>query len=90
MIYDFFHRAFAAFLAIADRFRADIACALTIPPRKPPALPLMFSGCLFASLTVSSACPVAISTMAFASWFGSRGRFAINSLSHASDRAQDE
>src|SRR5262249_48921851 len=42
-------------------------------------------GLRFNSLTRSCASPVAISTIILASWFGSRGRFAMSQVCHNAD-----
>jgi hypothetical protein len=76
----FCQRAFAALRAISMRSVSERVCALARPPFSPPALRL--DGCRFDSLTVSSASPMAISNTCFASWTGSRGRFAMNRVSH--------
>lgn len=75
------HRDVAAFLAIAFRLAAESFTALDFPPFSPPARPLR-SVRFFRLLTVSSVLPVAISTMSLASWFGSRGRFAMPEVCH--------
>ena len=48
--------------------------ARPLPPFNPPGRPRLVGFRFFAE-TVSSASPVAISTIILASWFGSRGRF---------------
>jgi hypothetical protein len=44
--YYFFHRAFAAFLAIVFRFLADSFAALALPPFKPPRRPRVIAAVL--------------------------------------------
>src|SRR5207248_3662485 len=55
--------------------------ARALPPTIPPLR--LGDGCRFDSLTVSSESPVAISTISFASWFGSRGLLATKGVCHA-------
>ena len=62
-----FQRRAAAFLAISRRRCGDSFSALASPPFNPPGRPR--AGAL------SSASPVAMSTIALASWFMSAGRF---------------
>lgn len=63
--------------------------ALAIAPRCPArARPILCAGDRFLTLSVSSASPVAMSTISLANWFGSRGRFGMSSLSgHALSNA---
>ena len=68
------YRVLAAFRAISDRRSGDSLSARAFPPFRPPSLP---SAEVVGSLSVSSASstsPVAISTISFPSWIGSRGR----------------
>src|SRR5437016_12050262 len=74
------HLALAAFAAIFRRCSGVKAFALAFPPFSPPARRL--DGCLFDSLTVSSASPMAISNTCLASWTGSRGRLATKRVCH--------
>ncbi len=50
--------------------------ALALPPLSPPLRPRTEAALFFGDI-VSSASPVAISTISFASWFGSRGRLPM-------------
>jgi len=71
------HLALAAFLAISDRLLADNAFALAGPPLAPPFLPNATAAAFLPSGVnrVSWVSLVAISTMDFAFWFISVGRF---------------
>ena len=64
---------------MADLCSGGMACERALPPMRPPRRPrLTAAGSLPCSSGVgsrSSTSPVAMSTMAFASWLASRGRF---------------
>jgi hypothetical protein len=68
------HRFDAAAVAICLRFSGVSILALAGPPRLPPSLPLVSAAMSLPSSSRSSTCPVAISTISFPSWIGSRGR----------------
>ena len=76
---DLFHRAAAAFLAIALRLVADSFAARALPPLAPPSRPSATAAGFFPSSgsTSGGASPTLMSTMGFASWFMSRGRFGL-------------
>ena len=72
------HLVFAAFLAIAFRLLADNFSALALPPFNPPNLPnSTAAGFLPLYLSGSLVSPTDKSTMNFANWFVSRGRFGV-------------
>jgi hypothetical protein len=79
-----FHLARAASLAIVCRRSLLKRLALDLPPFNPPLHRL--EGCRFESLMLSRVSPVAISTINLASWFGSRGRFAMRQVCHNRER----
>lgn len=73
--YCFVHRARAARRALSLRCSGVILAARAFPPFKPPLRPNSTAAAfLVSSGGVSSAPPVARSTISFPSWFGSRGR----------------
>jgi len=77
------HRAVAARLAIAVRCSGVSLAARALPPFKPPRRPSDTAAGSFPVSSgrgsgLSSTPPVAMSTMSFASWFGSRGRFFLD------------
>lgn len=65
---------------MSSRFCGVKLPALALPPFSPPLR--LLEGLRFDSLAVSSASPVAISTINLANWFGSRGRFAMSQVCH--------
>ena len=74
------HRFSAAFFAIAFRFAGDNAAALAGPPLAPPNFPSATAAGFFTASGSGGASPVAMSTINFASWFTSRGRFGFDML----------
>ncbi len=76
------HRLLAAFLAISFLFDADNFSALALPPFNPPNLPnSTAAGFLPLYLSGSLISPVDRSTINFANWFVSRGRFGVFAIS---------
>jgi hypothetical protein len=87
--YLLFHRARAAFFAIADRFFGESFFALAFPPLRPP-LRLAAVACVSDTCGGSGgASPVAMSMMRLARCIGSRGRFGRLSMARAYHRSRE-